>query len=103
MDCDSHKKILNSQPWSRPTRQRSAAHQLAAAHRLRTADIGDTGCSTSITCDMRTAIEECDKPVINFIRDIQGSKFLREGVMTNRIKRLCKVQREQRDIEVGGQ
>src|SRR6218665_1927757 len=30
------KKIPNSQPWSRPTRQRSAAHQWAAAHRLRT-------------------------------------------------------------------
>src|SRR6218665_2958851 len=26
-----------SQPWSRPTRQRFAAHQWAAAHRLRTA------------------------------------------------------------------
>src|SRR6218665_354691 len=42
MDCDTihltHiKKILNSQPRSRPTRQRSAAHQWAAAHRLRTA------------------------------------------------------------------
>src|SRR6218665_2518251 len=36
---DSHQKILNSQPWSRPTRQRSAAHQWAAAHRLRTADV----------------------------------------------------------------
>src|SRR6218665_1921949 len=35
--CDSHQKILNSQPRSRPTRQRSAAHQWAAAHRLRTA------------------------------------------------------------------
>src|SRR6218665_3591493 len=53
-------------------------------------------------CDMRTTIEECDEPVINFVRDIQGSKFLREGVMTNRIKCLCKVQREQRDIGVGG-
>src|SRR6218665_52981 len=36
---DSHEKILNSQPCSRPTRQRSAAHQWAAAHRLRTAGI----------------------------------------------------------------
>src|SRR6218665_1747080 len=36
--CVTHiKKFLNSQPWSRPTRQRSAAHQWAAAHRLRTA------------------------------------------------------------------
>src|SRR6218665_237318 len=43
-------------------------------------NIGDTGCSTRIACDMRTAIEECDEPVINFVRDIQGSKFLREGV-----------------------
>src|SRR6218665_3285594 len=37
---DSHTKILNSQPWSRPTRQRSAAHQWAAALRLRTAVLG---------------------------------------------------------------
>src|SRR6218665_1820342 len=28
---DSHKKFLNSQPWSRPTRQRSAAHRLRTA------------------------------------------------------------------------
>src|SRR6218665_3470489 len=34
---DSHKKILNSKPWSRPTKQGSATHQLAAAHRLKTA------------------------------------------------------------------
>src|SRR6218665_2490875 len=35
--CDSHKKnlIFNSRSWR--TRQRSAAHQWAAAHRLRTA------------------------------------------------------------------
>src|SRR6218665_3318113 len=33
---DSHKIILNSQPWSRPTSHRLAAHQWAAAHRLRT-------------------------------------------------------------------
>src|SRR6218665_1105308 len=39
--CDSHQKILNSEPRSRPTRQRSAAHQWAAAHRLRTAAIVD--------------------------------------------------------------
>src|SRR6218665_1230164 len=32
-------KFLNSQPWSRPTKQRSAAHQWAAAHRLRTAGL----------------------------------------------------------------
>src|SRR6218665_2356679 len=31
------KKIINSQPWSRPTSQMSASHQWAAAHRLRTA------------------------------------------------------------------
>src|SRR6218665_2059394 len=38
---DSHQNLfLNSQPWSRPTRQRSAAHQWAAAHRLRTAGLG---------------------------------------------------------------
>ena len=52
---------------------------------------------------MRIAIEECDEPVIYFIRDIQRKKFLREGVMANTIKYLCKVQREQRDIGVGGQ
>ena len=34
MDCDTwlaSQKILNSQPWSRPTRQRSAAHRLRTA------------------------------------------------------------------------
>src|SRR6218665_2194570 len=36
---DSHTKFINSQPWSRPTGQRSMAHQWAAAHRLRTADL----------------------------------------------------------------
>src|SRR6218665_2709672 len=43
--CDSHQKILNTQPRSRPTRQRSAAHQWAAAHRLRTA-----GLNHCVTC-----------------------------------------------------
>src|SRR6218665_2968595 len=37
---DSYTKFLNFQPWSRPTGQRSAAHQWAAAHRLRTAGLG---------------------------------------------------------------
>src|SRR6218665_1397202 len=37
--CIFQGQAHNSQPWSRPTRQMSAAHQWAAAHRLRTADI----------------------------------------------------------------
>jgi len=45
---DSYTKFLNSQPWSRPTGQRSAAHQWAAAHRLRTADLDYQGKSNVI-------------------------------------------------------
>src|SRR6218665_3753726 len=57
---DSHKKILNSQPWSRPPRQRSAAHQWAAAHRLRTADVECTGIgSTRMPLDWTKLIGVC--------------------------------------------
>ena len=35
------KTIMNSQPWSRPTRQLSADHQWAAAHRLSTSGLGN--------------------------------------------------------------
>ena len=67
MDCDTwlqSKKILDSQPWSRPTRQRSAANQWAAAHRLRTAGLGTAGFKESIIesnlskCKMNTWISE---------------------------------------------
>src|SRR6218665_672302 len=36
---DSHKRNSQFPTLSRPTRQRSSAHQWAAAHRLRTADL----------------------------------------------------------------
>lgn len=43
-----------------------------------------------------------DEPVVDFIRDVQGSKFVREGVMTDTIKCLCKVQRDYLDKRVDG-
>jgi len=48
MACDSHQKILDSQPWSLPTRQISAAQWWAAAHRLRTAGLNSVSYTSSL-------------------------------------------------------
>src|SRR6218665_673511 len=73
--CDSHKKILNSQPWSRPTRQRPAAHQWAAAHRLRTAAI-----ATSI---VHSKLDYCN----SLFHSINSSQITRLQTIQNALAR----------------
>ena len=82
------KKILNSQPWSRPTRQRSAAHQWAAAHRLRTAALAGHCYNHSRSALIVSPCNRRHQIVRNLFPDVHGcskqvlclrSAFLRLG------------------------